>query len=340
MLAGTGMLWRIRHDVPGDRHRFSTSRPDRHITWAQGNGLRQWRYRVVLHIFEGSRLRQPIDGGPSVNKTLAMIIGACTLVPGGAWAAELVLDGLVARVTVIPEVRSDFAVEVRAGSGGLPDVSVSEEGGRALLTSGVEVGACVGSGDRMQVGLRDGTRAEMSDAPEVIIHAPLTFSVSGANSGLIGQIGPAEDLAITQSGCVFWDVADVAGRLRVNLSAGARLTAGASDSTLLGASAGAAISTGAVSDLVAEASAGGMIRVASASGSAEANAASGGSIEIKGGETTTLRAEASSGARIVHRGKVESLWADASVGGEVEVSEVENVVSRSVSIGGRVVVGD
>lgn len=275
-----------------------------------------------------------------MNKALAMLVCASALVPAGARAAELVLEGLVARVTVLPEARSDFAVEVRPGSGSLPSVTISREGGRTLLTSGVEVGACTRVDGRMRVGLRDGSQAEMSEAPDVIIHAPRAFSLSGDNSGLIGQIGPAEDLDISQSGCAFWDVANVAGTLRAEMSGGARLTAGTSRSALLGASGGAAITTGAVADLVAEASGGGAIRVASVSGAAEATASGGGRIEIESGQGSTLRAHASGGGRIVHRGEVAALHATASAGGQIEVFQVENVVSRFVSAGGQVVVGN
>lgn len=275
-----------------------------------------------------------------MSKALALFVCACAVPSAGAQAAELVLDGLVAWVTVVPEARSDFAVEVRPGSGSLPPVTVTQDGGRAVLTSGVEVGACAQAHGSLQVGLRGGGRAEMSEAPRVIVHAPRTLSVSGTNSGVIGAIGPTADLYIRQVGCAFWDVADVAGMLQAEMSGGATLTAGAVGAALLQASAGGAVTTGPVADLVAEASSGGSVRVASAVGAVEASASAGGWIEIQGGQATTLRANASGGGSIEHDGRIAALSASASSGGRVEVTQTDNVVSRSVSGGGQVIVGN
>jgi hypothetical protein len=275
-----------------------------------------------------------------MNKLLAMMICAGAAFPSGARAAELVLDALVARITIVPEVRADFAVEVQAGSERLPPVTVTQEGGRASLTNGVEVGACVGSGDHMRVGLRGGSQVEMSEAPEITIRAPRAFSVSGTESGLVGRIGPADDLRMTQSGCSRWDVAAVTDALHADFSAGARLAAEAGDTMVLRASAGAVIAAGAAHDLMAEASAGAEIHIESVSGSAEATVASGGRIEIEGGETAILRADASTGGQISHGGSVGALHATATIGAQIVVSEAESVASRSVSIGGQISVGD
>jgi len=283
---------------------------------------------------------RPASRRNCLSKALALFICACAVPSTGAQAAELVLDGLVAWVTVVPEARSDFAVEVQPGRGSLPPVTVTQDGGRAVLTNGVEVGACAQANGSLQVGLRGGGRAEMREAPRVIVHAPRTLRVSGTNSGLIGTIGPSADLDIRQVGCAFWDVADVAGMLQVEMSGGASLTAGAVGAALLRASAGGAITTGPVADLVAEASSGGSVRVASALGAVEASASAGGWIEIEGGQATTLRANASGGGRIEHDGRIAALSASASSGGRVEVSQTDDVISRSVSGGGQVIVGN
>jgi hypothetical protein len=275
-----------------------------------------------------------------MRKRLVLLISLFSLPPAAAGAAELVLDGLVARVTVMPEARSDFDVEVRPGTAHLPPVTVTREGGRAVVTGGVEVGACAEVGGRMRVGLRGGGEAELAEAPEVIVRAPRTFSVSGSDSGLIGEIGQTDELDIRQGGCGIWDVADVEGTLRAQFSGGARLTGDAAGAAQLGASGGGLVTIEAVADLVAEASGGGVIRVGTVRGDVEAIASGGGRIEIAGGEATTLRAEASGGGRVVHGGTVGALSATATGGGQIEVAEVESVISRSASGGGQVVVGD
>lgn len=254
-------------------------------------------------------------------------------------AAELVLDGLVARITILPEPRSDIYVVVRPGGSGLPSVSVTQEGERTIVTSGVEVGACAQSGATMRVGLRDGRQVEMGEAPEIIVRAPRSFRVEGADSALIGRIERSEDLHIRQAGCAFWDIGEVV-TLQADMSGGAHLTASGAATANLAAAAGAAVTIGPVANLVAEASAGGMIGVAAVNGAVEASASGGGRIEIGSGRATTFRAVASSGGRILHRGEIVNLHATAVAGGQIEVSQAESILSRSVSAGGQVIVGD
>ena len=275
-----------------------------------------------------------------MRASFAVLACASVLNTFAAEAKELLLDNLMASIVIIPERRSDFSFEMHPGRRNAPEVKVIRTGNRVVLTSDTEVTSCSEVNGDMFVGLSDGRSLEMVDAPLVTVRAPQTFYLRGRHSAVVGQIGRTENLDIRQGGCAIWDIDDVEGTLRADMSGGARATIGTARDARLTASGGGAVATEGVENLVAEASGGGRIRVSSVSSQARAEASGGGRIEVEGGHGQTLRANASGGGWIAYDGEVASLSASASGGGQVAVAAAQEVVSRSESGGGRVIVAD
>jgi hypothetical protein len=272
--------------------------------------------------------------------TLAFTACLSALGTANVRAAELLLDGLVAHVEIIPEARSDFEVEVQRGDRNAPGVKINRDSGAKLtVTSGVQVGACASVDEHMRVGLRDGRVIDMADAAHVTIRAPETLTLRSFHSGLIGRMGPAANLDLTQGGCATWDVGRVEESLVADVSGGARVTTAEAGSAELEASFGAVLTTGDVGDLTADASGGGVIRVASAT-SVRASASGGGRVEIEGGDGGALRAEASGGGRVLHRGHLATLRAKATGGGRIDVAGAEQIITHATSGGGQIQVSD
>jgi hypothetical protein len=290
----------------------------------------------------------------------ALLIGAAAAaVAGGAQAAEVFLDGVVARVVVIPENRADILVDVRSGSAPVPQLRVRREGPRTVVEGGLEVNQCRGDQQNRTVRTREGREFLMAAAPLVTIRAPLDVTINTRKGAVQGEVGPTRNLSLASGGCSTWRVADVAGSLQLQQSGGARATAGRARTARLTASGGGSIQAGAVGELRAEASGGGRVRVVSvagpldadasgggviradsAAGQVTAEASGGGGVDVGGGRSGALQARASGGGWVDHGGSAGSLSAQASGGGWVKVAAVSGPIhQRTASGGGRVIVG-
>ena len=270
----------------------------------------------------------------------ALIIGAAAAaLAGGAQASELVLEGVVGRVEVIPENRGDVVVTATPGSR-LRAPRVIRQGGRVVVDGGLDVNQCNSNNGRMSVRLRSGERLTLAEAPVITVRAPRNLSIVSRRGAVSGRVGPAGDLTLASGGCSRWSVADVSGSLTLRQSGGSHVSAGSARTARFGASGGARIEARAVSSLDASASGGARIEVAQLSGPAKLDASGGAGVRVDGGRTGLLRAGASGGAWVEYGGVADGLDAAASGGGRVRVAQVTGPqINRSQSGGGRVVIG-
>jgi hypothetical protein len=286
-------------------------------------------------------------------------VAAAAASAGAAGAQEVRMDGVVARVVVIPENRANLEVNVQPGAAGLPTVQVRREGQRIVLEGGQDVNRCNTNNGVTTVRTRGGQGIALSEAPLVTIRAPRSVSISTRRGAVQGQVGPAQNLSLSSGGCSNWRLADVAGDLQLSLSGGARATGGRAGGARLKASGGGSIEIGAVraleadasgggrlqvagvnGPLNADASGGGVIRVAAVSGPITADASGGGGLDIAGGRSGLLQARASGGGWVDHDGVAAGLSASASGGGRIKVAAVNGPIrQQSQSGGGRVIVG-
>ena len=276
---------------------------------------------------------------------LALLAGAAAVLStfaGGAQAADLLLQGVVGRVEVINEARSDIAVDVRPGSAAVPVPRVTRSGNRVVIDGGVDPRQCNNNRGVTTVTLRGGGEFNLDQAPVITVRAPRSLSIVSRNGAVQGRVGSAQDLALSSGGCSNWTVGDVAGTLRLDQSGGAQARAGGARIANLEASGGGFIRTGAVASLNADASGGGRIDVAQADGPTSLGASGGAHVTVGRGRTGLLRANASGAGHINYGGSAQSLDASASGAAHVRVAQVTGQVVRrhasgmgSVSIGGR-----
>jgi hypothetical protein len=290
----------------------------------------------------------------------ALMIGAgAAVLAGAARAQEVQMDGVVARVVVIPESRANLEVTVQPGGAGFEPVRVRREGQRVVLEGGLDVNQCKTNNGGTTLRTRGGRRLQLSAAPLVTIRSPRSLAISTRRGAVEGQVGPMQNLSLSSGGCSRWRLADVSGQLQLTQSGGSRTVAGQARSARLQASGGGSIETGPVGSLDAgasgggrlqvgtvggplnaDASGGGVIRVASVSGAVTAEASGGGGVSIAGGRSGMLKASASGGGWVDHDGAASGLSARASGGGRVQVASLDGPVrERSESGGGRVIVG-
>ncbi|HEX8231795.1 MAG TPA: hypothetical protein VF559_00415 [Caulobacteraceae bacterium] len=276
---------------------------------------------------------------------LALALAAAAA-PLTASAAELVVDGAMARIAVVPEARSDLRVEVTPGSNPMLAVQVRKVGDRVLLHSDLVVRSCTGDSDKdgrwrdMRVRFRNGAQADMAEAPVITVHAPRDLNISG-HGPVSGVVGAARNLSLRYDGCGNWRLDDIAGRLDAQASRGASVRAANVGTGVFRTDSGGAVSAESVADLDLDARNGGAISVARASGRARLNAQAGGAISVSGGRTRDLQVVAESGAAVSYGGRAGAVNASAHGGAVVSIAQADGPVTRSsgggsiLSIGGR-----
>src|SRR3954466_10992025 len=107
---------------------------------------------------------------------IPMILAAATataaLCAGAAQAASVEVKDAVARVTVIPENRSDIKVEFISSNPRLP-LEVRSFAGRTIVDGHLRhIRDCRGSAENVSVEIRDGGRFGWKDLPQVVIRTP------------------------------------------------------------------------------------------------------------------------------------------------------------------------
>ncbi|MBA3999263.1 DUF2807 domain-containing protein [Brevundimonas sp.] len=273
----------------------------------------------------------------------AYLVAAATAalaLAGVAHAGEVEIRDAVARVVVIPEDRTDIAVEIEHGSSTLDRLTVTRRGSDIIIDGGLSGSAVrnctAGPADARQPG--EGARVEVrghgtinvSDAPLVVVRTPRDVDVDAGRSGgrsrllgivrggsggaVFGSIGRgASSIELSNRGCGDWTVANTDGDMDLSNSGSGTIRAGTSRTLDLAIGGSGAVRTGATGD--AEIAIGG-------SGSANVASAASTDIRIGGSGDVTL-------------GRITGPDLDIAIGGSGEVTinggEAANV---DIRIGG------
>lgn len=275
-----------------------------------------------------------------------------------------------ARVVVIVENRSDIAVEIEPGTGGLPLPTVTRTGDEVRINGNLgrnafrrcESGPATARqpGEGASVEVRRHGRVNLSAAPLIVVRTPPRVDVSSEDSAVFGSIGRgATSIELGSGGCGDWTVANTTGSSELSIGGSGNIRAGTSGS--LDASIGGSgnITAGATGNLEAAIGGSGTIIVTSATGTVDAAIGGSGDIRVNGGRPSAvdaavggsgdititgdagpLDASIAGSGNITVTGTVASLDASLVGGGDVRVGRVAGSVSQSVMGGGRVHIGN
>jgi len=293
-----------------------------------------------------------------------------TAVPASAAdGPEVRVRRAAARLVVIVEDRSDVAVEIEPGSGGLPLPTVTRSGNEVRIDGGLgrnPIRNCRSGpesarqpGEGASVEVRNKGRIDLSAAPLIVVRTPRAVDVSTEDSAIFGAIGRgATSIALGAGGCGDWTVANTAGHADLSVGGSGNIRAGASGSLEVSIGGSGRVTAGATGDLDAAIGGSGTIIVTRATGAVEASIGGSGDVRIGGGRPRSVEAAiggsgdifvqgdagpldaaiAGSG-NITVTGTVDSLDASLVGGGDVRVGRVTGAVSQSVMGGGRVRIG-
>jgi hypothetical protein len=260
---------------------------------------------------------------------------------GSANAASVDIRDAVARVTVIPEDRSDVKVEFLTTNAALP-LQVRNVGGETIIDGDLDrrITNCHRKQDSYAAYVRGVGRVAYANIPQVVIRTPRAVDVS-SNGVVFGTVGRSASLELRNSGCSDWTIADVAGDATVQDSGAGSVKmgqAGRLDLRLSGA--GEIHVTRIRQGLEASLSGVGSVKIDELAGPIDAKVSGVGKIRVADGRAGAVRASVSGMGSVEFDGAAETLDASISGLGNIRVKHVNGSVSKSVTGGGHVTIGD
>lgn len=266
---------------------------------------------------------------------LRLTIGVFVAVLASASAAlaapSIEIRGVAARVTVVPESRSDIAVTISRPDPRLP-LRVRKFGERVYLSGDVarRVHGCRAADGSRSVAIWGRSVIPYDQLPELVVRTPTAVRLT-VTDGVFGEIGPSASVDFTNEGCGDWKIADVAGRLRLNQAGSGDLHAGAAGPSDLSVVGLGSVSAGEIrGGLKAVSSGSGDVTVANLSGPFDGRVAGAGNITVTAGSVGAMTIAIAGSGSVTFGGVADSLHATIAGSGGVTVAKVTGPVVRQV----------
>jgi len=266
---------------------------------------------------------------------------AFALAAGAADAgASVEVKDAVARVTVIPEARSDIKVEVVKANPRLPIV-VRTAGDRTVVDGKLnwDVRSCRTSGGKPVVRVNGVGDVAWADMPQIVIRTPKDVSLT-AGGAVFGAVGRSASLDLVNAGCGDWVVANVAGKLTFSQAGSGDSRIGAvGQAKLRSAGTGdiaiAAVRNGVTIDIAGS----GDVEVGSASGPLDVKVAGSGGVGVEKGSVGAMTVSIAGSGDVSFGGVATSLKARVAGSGDVRAKTVTGPVEKHVAGSGDVRIG-
>jgi hypothetical protein len=263
-----------------------------------------------------------------------------SLAAGAAGAASVEVKDAVARVTVIPENRTDVKIEFIATNPKLP-LQLRTFGGRTIVDGDLnrKIRDCHGSGDRASVSVRGVGNVGWSEMPQVVIRTPRDVDVD-AGGAIWGTVGRSASLALGNAGCGDWTIGNVEGRMRLSQAGSGDTRAGsAGEAKVRVAGSGDTTISDVRGPVQVDIAGSGDVTVASVSGPLEVHVAGSGDVRVAGGKATDFEASVAGSGDVHFGGSAQNLKARIMGSGDVSAREVTGHVSKTIMGSGGVRIG-
>jgi hypothetical protein len=274
------------------------------------------------------------------SSLLIAAAAAAALSAGAACAASVEVRDAVARVTVIPENRSDVQVEVIAANPRL-GLQVRSVGGRTIVDGGLghRIRDCHGSGEGRMVRVRGEGDFAWREIPQVVIHTPRDVDID-AGGAVWGSVGRAASVRLGNAGCGDWTVANVEGALRVSQAGSGDTRAGSAGAANIRVAGSGDTTVGDVrGGLDVDIAGAGDVTAASVAGPLEVHVAGSGDVKVAAGHATTMGVTIAGSGDVSFGGVADALRARIAGSGDVRARQVTGQVSKTVMGSGSVTVG-
>lgn len=270
-----------------------------------------------------------------------LLAAVAVLSAGAAQAATVEVKDAVARVTVIPENRSDVRVEIVSPNSRLP-LGIRTLGDRTIVDGDLNrrIRNCRGSGERASVEVRGVGSVAYAEMPQVVIHTPRDVHID-TGGAVFGAVGRSASLELGDSGCGDWTVANVEGEARVSQAGSGDTRMGSSGSLKVRVAGSGDVATADVKGGLDISIAGsGSAHVKSVSGPLDISVAGSGDVDIAGGRATTMKVSIAGSGDVDFGGSADRLKARIAGSGDVRAAEVRGDISKTIMGSGSVRVGN
>ena len=270
--------------------------------------------------------------------TAILAVGAAS---AAAAAVSVEVKDAVARVTVIPEARSDVKVEFISSNPRLP-VEVRSFGGKTIVDGdlGRRIRGCRGSKDNVRVEVRVVGEVAWRDMPQVVIRTPRDVRVE-AGGAVFGSVGRAGSVDLENAGCGDWTVANVEGLLHLSQAGSGDTRAGSAGAAKIRTAGSGDVWMGDAHGPVAiEIAGSGDVAMGQIAGPLEIRVAGSGDVKVAGGRASTMSVAIAGSGDVDFGGVADSLKARIAGSGDIHVREVRGAISKMVMGSGSVSVGN
>lgn len=293
-------------------------------------------------MFGGANFHFDIDDDGDFRGSSALMETAPGRMEAQVFAGERIwLRHVAANVAVVPEDRTDFSIEIDNPSGRAPMPSVSSHDGRVTVDGHLSgrIRDCDGGGAELR-GYGDLTAEEL---PRITIRAPRALTVSYHGAGAV-EVGPSESLSFDLSNCASATLADVAGRLNVDVAGSGSVRAGAAQGLSADVAGSGEVFVGAISDGASIDIAGsGEVEIASLTGELKADGAGSGNVRVNGGAISSASIDLAGSGDVEIAAPVRALTVSIVGSGSVdvdgEVGDIDADIAGSGSVDARRVTG-
>ncbi len=276
------------------------------------------------------------DGGGGTAPIVATSAGAMAAetFPGGT----LRIRNLAAIVTITPEDREDYSIEISNTAGQLPMPTITSADGRVIIDGQLRgrVRGCGdehGGADVRGYGDGDFTTDEL---PRITIRGPRTLNVDRSGAGST-EIGATQSLELEVSGCSTTTAGDVTGGLVLDIAGSGNLIAGAADSLDADVAGSAAIVTGAIANgATIDIAGSGSVTMASLIGELNSDGAGSGSVTIRGGAITIASIDLAGSGDVSIGATVQDLNVSIVGSGGVDVTAPVGNIDAEIAGSGNV----
>lgn len=295
---------------------------------------------------------------PAVSAAAVLsVLAASAVLAAPAMAQDVEIRNAVARVIVIPEDRTDVAVEITPGTSGLPQLQIDRRGGKVRIDGGLgrarsfglsndEIRNCRGGaaearqpGEGASAQVRRIGWVRLEDAPLIVLRTPRDVDVkgSGAVFGAVGRGARSVDLG--NAGCGAWTVANVEGSVDLAVGGSGSIRAGSSQTLAASVGGSGSIFAGATGTLAANVGGSGAIDVARVDGDAKVAIGGSGGVRVRGGRAPRLAVSIGGSGDVRFDGTAGDVSVSIAGSGDVRVAEATGRVSRSVVGSGNLQIG-
>lgn len=247
--------------------------------------------------------------------------------------SSLNLRNLAANVTIVPEDRTDFLVEID-NPGATPMPTVEADDGTVTVDGQLRgrIANCVDGGAE----LRGYGAVEAARLPRITVRAPRTLNVDRGGAG-VTEIAAAQELNFDFSGCGVATIADVSGALSLEVAGSGTINAGAADTLKASVAGSGEVSVGAVANGAEVDIAGsGSVIVASLTGDLSVDTAGSGAALIAGGQIAEAQIDIAGSGDVNVAAPIQSLSVDIIGSGNVDVDATVGELEADIAGSGNV----